>query len=115
MSQSELTTDALVRLPCATVDHFAMFERPYNPDLLYLLPKLPPTVECIWIYENETQAITHVLVVDQNGIPIQPYFILIPCTHQTMLQEHGCHPKFKPMQAPLWLCQDYAELTQCIW
>jgi hypothetical protein len=77
-----------------------------EPDIL---PSLPLETRRVWIYETEpVNAITMVMRLNKNHVPIRKYWLLNPVSERDIRKRYGYSPPPQPRLAPPWLVRDHA-------
>jgi transposase InsO family protein len=74
-----------------------------------LSPTLPPQTRRVWIYENEpVDAVTFVLRIDTEHVPLRIYQLLNPLRKNEIRNKYDCLEPSQPRYAPPWLKRDYS-------
>ena len=109
----DLTPEILIRLDSDTIRHFT--NAPGDPNLLWLMPRPPPTTRRVWVYDTDTRQISHIIDLNHQHVPVRMWFLLNPCTFHTMLRKYEYVPRQQMAVAPAWLRRDYGKHIQWVW
>ena len=81
-----------------------------EPDVL---PSLPLKTRRVWIYETHpVNAITLVIRLDSDHIPIRRYHLLNPVSEREIVKRYGHLPPQQTRFAPPWLVRDHSRHLQ---
>ena len=56
-----------------------------DPNLIWMLPKLHSSTRHVWIYDMTEREIAYIVDFNNQHIPVHMWFLLNPCTFQTLL------------------------------
>jgi hypothetical protein len=107
--------DVILSLPSHVVDDMIdngvhVFPGPW----LYFGP-IPPQIQRVWIYEEDADGITVMVVLDQNTLPIRLYFITNPLYADVMESQYNFRRGQIPRIAPYRILRRFHRHLMRIW